>query len=93
LTYSSTANNAGAGLQPVSNCGVEFVTQLARQGQELSESGFTGLKDWQDKATAIVGGAVLWFPFVIPLPPSKGDFSAVTSQSVISTKERNLSLL
>jgi hypothetical protein len=24
---------AGAGLQPVSNYGVEFVTQLARQGQ------------------------------------------------------------
>jgi hypothetical protein len=39
---------AGAGLQPVSNYGVEFSTQLARQGQELSESGFTGLKDWQD---------------------------------------------
>jgi hypothetical protein len=49
---------AGAGLQPVSSYGVEFVTQLARQGQKLSESGFTGLKDFQDKATAIVGGKV-----------------------------------
>jgi hypothetical protein len=39
---------AGAGLQPVSNYGVEFSTQLARQGQVLYESGFTGLTDWQD---------------------------------------------
>jgi hypothetical protein len=36
--------------------GVEFATQLARQGQKLSESGFTGL---QDKTTAMVGGKVL----------------------------------
>jgi hypothetical protein len=50
---------AGAGLQPVSTYGVEFVTQLARQGQELSESGFTGLKDFQDMAFAIVSTIVL----------------------------------
>jgi hypothetical protein len=43
----------------VSYYGVEFSTQLARQGQIMSESGFSGLKDWQDKATAIVGGKVL----------------------------------
>jgi hypothetical protein len=46
---------AGAGLQPVSKYGVEFSTQLARQGQALSESEFTGLTDFQDWIfTAIV---------------------------------------
>jgi hypothetical protein len=52
----------------VSNYGVEFSTQLARQGQELSESGFTGLKDWQDKATTIVGGKVFIVGMVQPPP-------------------------
>jgi hypothetical protein len=38
---------------------LSLLTQLARQGRELSKSGFTGLKDWQDEAIAIVGGKVL----------------------------------
>ncbi|MBJ6116572.1 hypothetical protein JAO76_00090 [Pontibacter sp. BT310] len=51
--YSFIVRIAGAGLQPVSYYGVEFVTQLARQA--LSESGFTGLTDFQDWIfTAIV---------------------------------------
>jgi hypothetical protein len=54
FSYVSTAS-----FQLVVLRGVEFVSQLARHGQELSESGFAGLKDFQDKVTAIVGGKVL----------------------------------
>jgi hypothetical protein len=41
---------SAASFQLVVLHGVEFSTQLARKGQKLSESGFTGLNDWQDWA-------------------------------------------